>query len=103
MTETLQTPAEEALAGAELGPFEAGLRGELIRPGDPGYEEARQVFNGMVDKRPALIVRCAGGADVISAVRFARETGLPVAVRGGGHNVAGSAVCGGASSSTSPR
>ena len=95
MTETLQTPAEEALAGAELGPFEAGLRGELIRPGDPGYEEARQVFNGMVDKRPALIVRCAGGADVISAVRFARESGLLVAVRGGGHNVAGSAVCGG--------
>jgi FAD/FMN-containing dehydrogenase len=71
------------------------LRGALLRPGDPGYDDARKVWNGMIDRRPALIARCAGPADVIQAVGFARERGLPLAVRGGGHNVAGSAVCDG--------
>jgi FAD/FMN-containing dehydrogenase len=75
--------------------FRAGLRGVLLRPGEPGYEEARRVFNVMVDRRPALIAQCAGSADVIAAVQFAREHGLPVAVRGGGHHVAGNAVCDG--------
>jgi FAD/FMN-containing dehydrogenase len=95
MTETLSTLADEALAGADLESFRTRLRGELIRPDDPSYDEARQIFNGMLDKRPALIVRCAGVADVMSAVRFAHESELLVAVRGGGHNVAGSAVCDG--------
>ncbi|HEV2491372.1 MAG TPA: FAD-binding oxidoreductase [Candidatus Acidoferrales bacterium] len=73
--------------------FRTSLRGELLRPGDPGYDQARKVWNGMIDKRPAMIVRCAGVADVIECVRFARTHDLVVAVRGGGHNVAGNAVC----------
>jgi FAD/FMN-containing dehydrogenase len=75
--------------------FGAGLRGELLRPGDEGYDPARRVWNAMIDRRPALIVRCAGVADVRRAVDFAHEHRLLVAVRGGGHNVAGSAVCDG--------
>jgi FAD/FMN-containing dehydrogenase len=75
--------------------FKASLRGELICPGDAGYDEARGVFNVMIDRKPALIARCAGVADVISAVNFARTNGLLVAVRGGGHHVAGYAVCDG--------
>lgn len=71
------------------------LRGELLRRGDGGYDAARRVWNGMVDKRPALIVRCAGVADVINSVNFARTNNLLVSVRGGGHNVAGNAVCDG--------
>jgi FAD/FMN-containing dehydrogenase len=73
--------------------FRASLRGELLRPSDAGYEAARQVWNGMIDKRPALIVRCHGVADVIAAVNLARTHELLVAVRGGGHHVAGHAVC----------
>jgi FAD/FMN-containing dehydrogenase len=67
--------------------------GELISPAHPRYDDARQVWNGMVDRRPALIARCANEGDVVEALRFARESGLPLAVRGGGHNVAGNAVC----------
>jgi FAD/FMN-containing dehydrogenase len=65
------------------------LAGELVRPGDPSYDEARSVWNGMIDLRPAAIVRCASAADVRDTLRVARESGLPLAVRGGGHNVAG--------------
>ena len=67
--------------------------GELIAPGDERYDEARQVWNGAIDRRPALIARCTGADDVAAAVRHAREAGLPIAVRGGGHGVAGPAVC----------
>jgi FAD/FMN-containing dehydrogenase len=67
--------------------------GELIAPGHPRYDDARRVWNGMVDRRPALIARCAHRGDVVEALRFARESGLRLAVRGGGHNVAGNAVC----------
>ena len=67
--------------------------GELIRPGGDRYQSARRIWNGMIDKRPALIARCTGVADVVAAVDFAREHGLLVAVRGGGHNVAGHALC----------
>jgi FAD/FMN-containing dehydrogenase len=80
---------------SEVTAFAEGLRGQLLRPGDGNYEEARKVWNGMIDKRPALIVRAAGVADVIQAVEFARESGLVLAVRGGGHNVSGNAVCDG--------
>jgi FAD/FMN-containing dehydrogenase len=69
------------------------LRGELLLPGDDGYETARRVFNGMVDKRPAAIARVRGTSDVIAAIAYARERGLPVGVRGGGHNVAGHGTC----------
>ena len=64
-------------------------------PADNGYEAARHVWNGMIDKRPAAIVQCAGVADVRTAVRFGRAEGLTLAVRGGGHNVAGNATCDG--------
>lgn len=73
--------------------FKSSLRGDLLRAGDEGYDEARKVWNGMIDKRPALIVQCAGVADVISAVNFARDNGLLVAVRGGDHSLAGNSVC----------
>src|SRR5215213_4222016 len=69
------------------------LRGRLLQPSDADYDAARAVWNGMVDRRPALIVQCAGVADVITSVNFAREHDLLVAVRGGGHNAAGNAVC----------
>src|ERR1700728_2682048 len=67
----------------------ATVRGDLIQPGEPGYDEARAVYNGMIDKHPAAIVRCRDAADVIACVRFAREHGAEIAVRGGGHNAAG--------------
>ncbi|ELZ81200.1 FAD/FMN-dependent dehydrogenase [Haloferax gibbonsii ATCC 33959] len=73
--------------------FEASLRGPVLRPEDAEYDEARAVWNGMIDRRPSLIVRCAGVADVVRSVNYARENDLVVAVRGGGHNVAGTAVC----------
>lgn len=76
-------------AAEELG---MRLRGELFRPDDLGYQQARRVWNGLIDKHPALIARCTGTADVVAAVKVARANGLEVAVRGGGHNVAGNAV-----------
>ena len=84
-----------SLEEAAIQEFKAALRGELLRPGEDGYEDARKVFNVMIDKKPALIVRCAGVADVINAVNFARTNELLVAVRGGGHSVTGHAVCDG--------
>ena len=69
------------------------LRGRLVQPSDADYDDARAVWNGMVDRHPALIVQCAGVADVVTSVNFAREHDLLVAVRGGGHNAAGNAVC----------
>jgi|SRR5829696_3677097 len=86
---------EAALDKAIVEEFASKLRGELLRPGDPDYEEARLVWNDLIDKRPALIARCAGVGDVIDSVNFARENDLLMAVRGGGHNVAGNAVCDG--------
>src|SRR2546430_1055729 len=66
--------------------FADGLQGELTRPQDSNYDEARALYNAMIDKRPALIARCASAADVVSAVNFGREHGLDIAIRGGGHN-----------------
>ncbi|MFJ9539306.1 FAD-binding oxidoreductase [Streptomyces sp. NPDC101225] len=79
-------------AGAALAALREDLVGDLFAPGDPGYDEARTVFNAMIDRRPAAIAQCANEADVVRSVRFARELDLPVAVRGGGHSVAGMAV-----------
>jgi FAD/FMN-containing dehydrogenase len=76
-----------------IGELRASLRGRLLQPADPGYDTARTIDNAMIDRRPALIVRCAGVADVLAAVRFARTHDLLVSVRAGGHNVAGNAVC----------
>jgi FAD/FMN-containing dehydrogenase len=70
----------------------ASVRGSVILPGDPGYDEARSVYNAMIDKRPAAIARCTDTADVVTCVRFAREHGADIAIRGGGHNAAGLAV-----------
>src|SRR4030042_5251500 len=78
-----------------IATFKAALRGKLFRPNDEGYDEARRVWNGMIDRRPVAIVRCAGVADVIAAVNFAREQGLAAAIRGGGHNAAGLGTCDG--------
>src|SRR5437588_6974672 len=80
---------------AAIQEFRQGLRGALLGPSDEGYETTRRVWNGMIDRRPALIVRCAGVADITDAVTFARTHNLLVAVRGGGHNVTGNAVCDG--------
>jgi len=85
----------QTLDSAKTESFAATLRGQLIRPGDPEYNSARRVWNAMSDKHPAIIARCASVADVIACVNFARENGLLVAVRGGGHNAAGNAVCDG--------
>src|SRR5947209_601924 len=79
----------EETAVAEL---EAGLRGQIVGRDDPTYDEHRKIWNGSIDRRPALIVRCAGVADVIAAVKFGRRTRLPVAVRGGGHSFPGLSV-----------
>jgi FAD/FMN-containing dehydrogenase len=76
-----------------LDHFRAQLRGPLLLPGEPGYDSVRTLWNAMVDRHPALIVRCAGTADVRASVAFARAHGLPLAVRAGGHSVAGSSLC----------
>jgi len=73
--------------------LEAALRGDLLRPGDDDYDDARTVYNAMIDRRPAVVVRPMGAVDVATAIAFARDHDLPIAVKGGGHNVAGNAVC----------
>ena len=88
-------PQVQLFDDAAVAEFKASLRGELLHPHDAGYDEARAVWNAMIDKNPALIARCLGTVDVMSAVNFARTHNLTVSVRGGGHNVAGNAVCDG--------
>jgi FAD/FMN-containing dehydrogenase len=96
MTTVATTPNPAVTRNRQgLEAFAAGLHGRVLGPDAPDYDEARAIWNGMIDRRPALIARCAQTADVIRAVRFAREHDLLVAVRGGGHNVAGTAVCDG--------
>ena len=86
-------PASEAMLDPEATQALAdGVRGPILRPGDSGYDEARAIWNGLIDRRPALIVQCSGAADVVDAVNFAREQNLLVSIKGGGHNVAGNAV-----------
>ncbi|SMF21107.1 FAD-binding oxidoreductase [Streptomyces sp. Amel2xC10] len=88
--------ASPSKAGAALAALREDLVGDVFAPGDPGYDEARTVFNAMIDRRPAVIAQCVDEADVVRAVRFARDLDLPIAVRGGGHSVAGSALGDGA-------
>ncbi|MFC6826969.1 FAD-binding oxidoreductase [Halopelagius fulvigenes] len=85
----VQTPPGDERIYRDL---EARFRGTLLQPEDPGYHDARAVWNAMIDRRPALVAQCAGAADVMAAVDAAREHGLPLSVKGGGHNIAGSAV-----------
>ena len=84
---------QPVISDEQIERFEAGFHGDVIRPDDPAYDDARSVWNGMIDKHPSLIARCRGARDVIDAVNVARENDILVAVRGGGHNVAGTAVC----------
>src|SRR5713226_4161995 len=84
-----------ALSDTAIQELKTRLRGQLLTPGDDGYDAARLIWNGMHDKRPALIARCTGVQDVIDAVNFARTHQLLVAVRGGGHNMAGNGSCDG--------
>jgi len=95
VTMTTTAGGEIVVEEATVAAFSSRLRGEVLRPGHDGYEGARKVWNGMIDKRPALIVRSAGAGDVVEAVRFAREHDLLASVRGGGHNIAGKALCDG--------
>ena len=83
----------EATIDAALADLQPNFGGRLLTPDDGGYDEARQVFNAMIDRRPAVIAQCSGVADVMASLRLAREQGLDLSVRGGGHSVAGHAVC----------
>jgi FAD/FMN-containing dehydrogenase len=87
--------SEIELDRAALDELEASFGGQLVRPGDPAYDEHRSIWNASIDRSPALIARCSGVADVIAAVKFARETGLVAAVRGGGHSFPGQSTCDG--------
>jgi FAD/FMN-containing dehydrogenase len=84
---------EAGLDRSALGELSSSFAGELVTPGDPTYDDRRRVWNGSIDRRPALIARCAGVADVIAAVRFAQKHGIPIALRSGGHSYPGLSVC----------
>lgn len=90
-----QDGRELIVAGATIAKLAARLKGDLLSAEHPAYDSSRRVWNGMIDKRPALVARCTGAADVVECVRFAREHELLVSVRGGGHNYAGKSVCDG--------
>ena len=81
------------LEGAKIEEFKAQFRGEVLLPGDASYDEVRAIWNAMIDRKPAMIARCASADDVVQAVKFARQNDLLVSIRGGGHNIAGNAVC----------
>jgi hypothetical protein len=89
----IPTPQSPPLKAPAFDELSGSSRGELLLPTSPGYDTARRIWNGAIDRRPACIARCTGAADVVAAVRFAREHDLEIAVRGGGHGVAGTAVC----------
>lgn len=91
---TLEAGRTTISAGAILA-LAGRLRGRLLEESDPSYDNARRIWNGMIDRRPGLIAQCAGAADAAAAVRFVRDHGLLVSVRAGGHNIAGAAVCDG--------
>jgi FAD/FMN-containing dehydrogenase len=77
----------------DMQPFRGAFHGQLFEPADAGYKEARQIWHASVSKHPRLIARCSGVADVIAAVHFGRQNNLLTAIRGGGHNVGGRALC----------
>src|SRR5437899_748760 len=85
--------AESAVSSAAIEAFVGSMRGTVVQPDNPAYDEVRSLYNGMIDKRPRLIARCIDVADVIAAVNFGRENRLLVAIRGGGHNGPGLGSC----------
>ena len=87
---------EIELTQSTMDAFRTRLRGPLLLPGETGYEESRTVWNAMIDRRPAVVARCLGTADVAACVQFAREHGLLLCIKGGGHNIAGLATADGA-------
>ena len=87
-----QLVVDVALDAEALAGLRETVRGPVLTPDDPGYDEARSIWNALIDRRPALIVQCSGAADVVDAVNFAREQGLVLSIKAGGHNVAGNAV-----------
>src|SRR5688572_21802959 len=92
--------AERSALGAQvdrslIDALRSQLRGPLLVPGEPGYEDARSIWNAMIDRRPAAIARCLGVADVVAGVKFAAEHGITLSIKGGGHNISGLAVCDG--------
>src|SRR5438093_7486494 len=87
-----QVIAEVMLDAEAVQAFVEGVRGPVLRNGTPGYDDARAIWNGLIDRRPALIVQCTGAADVVDCVNFAREQNLLLSIKGGAHNVAGNAV-----------
>jgi FAD/FMN-containing dehydrogenase len=89
---TTRSNGEIILQEETVRKFKESLRGELIRTGDAGYDEARSIWNAMIDRRPALIASCLGVADVVTCVNFAREHGITLSIKGGGHNISGLAV-----------
>lgn len=86
---------QTTVTDADVNAFAKGFKGQLIKSDSPGYDEARSIWNAMIDKKPELIVRCTSTEDIVQAVRFAKAHGLLVAVRGGGHNIGGSGTCDG--------
>lgn len=81
------------VSDSDIGALRGALRGSVLLPGEPGYDAARAIWNAMIDRHPGMIVQALGAVDVIQAVNFACEHGVALAVRGGGHNIAGNAVC----------
>jgi len=81
------------LSSSAIDALKSGLRGPLLLADSPGFDEARSIWNAMIDRYPAMILRCAGVADIRQGIAFARDNGLPLAIRGGGHNIGGSALC----------
>ena len=81
---------------SSIANLRSSLSGTLLVPGEPAYDEARKIHNGMIDRKPSRIVQCANASDVVAAVDFARRSGEAVSVRGAGHNVAGTSLCDGA-------
>ena len=84
--------SDKPIDAAALAALKGQLRGPLLFAVDPGYEESRTLWNGMIDRYPAAVARCAGAADIVSCVKFAREHGVRLSIKGGGHNVAGLAA-----------
>ena len=81
------------VSNSAVDQLKSAIRGQVLLPGDPDFEQARSIWNAMIDRHPAIILRCSGVADVRHGVAFARDNGLPLAIRGGGHNIGGSALC----------